>query len=117
MNPYKNISVLRSEYEKNSQMDDESPKESQLRTRCTILESQVEVLKRQIEVLEEQNKELKMKITRLYPAVTSSQDENMKSSWKKVEGMGDWPKEAFKKYDSHGLQRETIKKDDGSFKI
>ena len=31
----------------------ESPKESQLRTRCAILESQVEVLKRQVEVLEE----------------------------------------------------------------
>ena len=35
----------------------ESPKESQLRTRCAILESQVEVLKRQVEVLEEQNKD------------------------------------------------------------
>ena len=35
----------------------ESPKESQLRTRCAVLESQVEVLKRQVEVLEEQNKD------------------------------------------------------------
>ena len=43
---------------KTKESPEESSKESQLRARCAILESQVEVLKRQIEVLEELNKNL-----------------------------------------------------------
>ena len=56
---------------------------SQLRTRCTILESQ-------IQVLQTQNAELKATITLLHPDSISSTDKNMKS-WKKVEKVGKFP--------------------------
>ena len=56
---------------------------SQLRTRCTILESQ-------IQVLEKQNADLKATITLLHPDSISSTDKNMKS-WKEVEKVGKFP--------------------------
>ena len=56
---------------------------SQLRTRCTILESQ-------IQVLEKQNAELKATITILHPDKISSTDKNMKN-WKEVEKVGKFP--------------------------
>ena len=57
---------------------------SQLRTRCTILESQ-------IQVLQKQNAELKASITRLHPDKISSSDKNIKSDWKNVEKVGKFP--------------------------
>ena len=57
---------------------------SQLRTRCTILESQ-------IEVLEKQNAELKATITILHPDTIGSGDKNMKFKWKEVPGLGKFP--------------------------
>ena len=59
---------------------------SQLRTRCTILESQ-------IQVLQKQNAELKATITILHPDKVSSTDENMKTNtnWKEVEKIGKFP--------------------------
>ena len=59
---------------------------SQLRTRCTILESQ-------IQVLEQQNAELKATITILHPDKVSSTDKNMKTNtnWKDVEKIGKFP--------------------------
>ena len=66
---------------------------SQLRTRCTVLESQ-------IQVLEKQNADLKSTITILHPDRVSSTDKNMKSSWRDVEKVGKFPI-----------------KDDGSFQI
>ena len=57
---------------------------SQLRTRCTILESQ-------IQVLEKQNADLKATITLLHPDKVSSTDENMKSDWKEVGRVGKFP--------------------------
>ena len=57
---------------------------SQLRTRCTILESQ-------IQVLEKQNAELKATITLLHPDTISSTDKNIKSDWKNVEKVGKFP--------------------------
>jgi chaperonin cofactor prefoldin len=57
---------------------------SQLRTRCTILESQ-------IQVLEKQNADLKSTITILHPDRVSSTDKNMKSSWRDVEKVGKFP--------------------------
>jgi len=59
---------------------------SQLRTRCTILESQ-------IQVLQKQNEELKATITILHPDHISSTDENMKTNtnWKEVEKIGKFP--------------------------
>ena len=58
---------------------------SQLRTRCTILESQ-------IQVLEKQNAELKAKITILHPDKVSSTDENIKSdTWKDISKVGKFP--------------------------
>ena len=48
---------------------------SQLRTRCTILESQ-------IDVLQKQNAELKATITLLHPESISSTDKKIKSNWK-----------------------------------
>ena len=62
---------------------------SQLRTRCTILESQ-------IQVLEKQNVELKELVTKLYPDTLSSTDKK----WKEVEKVGKFPI-----------------KDDGSFQV
>ena len=68
---------------------------SQLRTRCTILESQ-------IQVLEKQNAELKATITLLHPESVSSTDKNMKTNtnWKEVDKVGKFPQ-----------------KDDGDFQI
>ena len=57
---------------------------SQLRTRCTILESQIEVLSKQ-------NAELKATITILHPGKISSSDKNIKSNWKDVPGIGKIP--------------------------
>ena len=57
---------------------------SQLRTRCTILESQ-------IQVLEKQNSDLKATITILHPDKISSSDKNIKSNWKEVPGVGKIP--------------------------
>ncbi len=65
---------------------------SQLRTRCTILESQ-------IQVLEKQNSDLKATITILHPDKVSSTDKNMKD-WKEVPDIGQFPKD-----------------DDGSFQV
>ena len=56
---------------------------SQLRTRCTILESQ-------IQVLQKQNAELKATITLLHPDKISSTDEDMKN-WKEVNKVGKFP--------------------------
>jgi len=56
---------------------------SQLRTRCTILESQ-------IQVLEKQNADLKATITLLHPDTVSSTDKNMKN-WKDVSKVGKFP--------------------------
>ena len=57
---------------------------NQLRTRCTILESQ-------IQVLQKQNADLKEKITLLHPDHISSSDKNIKSSWKEVDKVGQFP--------------------------
>tara|TARA_B100001765_G_scaffold214172_1_gene181552 strand:+ start:687 stop:914 length:228 start_codon:yes stop_codon:yes gene_type:complete len=56
---------------------------SQLRTRCTILESQ-------IQVLEKQNADLKATLTLLHPDTVSSTDKNMKN-WKDVSKVGKFP--------------------------
>ena len=67
---------------------------SQLRTRCTILESQ-------IQVLEKQNAELKATITILHPDKVGSTDKNIRSDqWKEVDRVGKFPM-----------------KDDGDFQI
>ncbi len=58
---------------------------SQLRTRCTILESQ-------IQVLQKQNAELKATITILHPDKISSTDKNIKSdTWKDIDRVGKFP--------------------------
>ena len=57
---------------------------SQLRTRCTILESQ-------ISVLEKQNADLKELVTKLYPDTTGSQASNMKRKWKDIKDVGKFP--------------------------
>ena len=57
---------------------------NQIRTRCTILESQVEVLQKQLA-------ELKATITILHPDKVGSQDSNMKQSWKEVPKVGKFP--------------------------
>ena len=57
---------------------------NQLRTRCTILESQ-------IQVLQKQNADLKATITLLHPDKISSSDKNIKSGWKDVPGVGKIP--------------------------
>ena len=57
---------------------------SQLRTRCTILESQ-------IQVLQKQNAELKATITLLHPDHISSTDKNIKSDWKDIDRVGKFP--------------------------
>ena len=66
---------------------------SQLRTRCTILESQVDILQKQ-------NADLKSTITLLHPDHISSSDKNIKSNWKDIEKVGKFPQD-----------------DDGSFQI
>ena len=70
---------------------------SQLRTRCTILESQ-------IQVLEKQNSDLKATITILHPDSISSTDKDMKTNtnWKEVDKVGKFP---------------VSQKDDGSFQV
>ena len=67
---------------------------SQLRTRCTILESQ-------IQVLEKQNSDLKATITLLHPDSISSTDKKIESDWKEVPKVGKFP----------------VTKDDGSFQV
>ena len=57
---------------------------SQLRTRCTILESQ-------LDILQKQNAELKATLTLLHPDHISSTDKNIKSNWKDVPGFGKIP--------------------------
>ena len=71
---------------------------SQLRTRCTILESQ-------IQVLQTQNAELKATITILHPDHISSKDKDMKN-WKEIDKVGKFP------VDYSGLGP-----DDGSFQV
>ena len=66
---------------------------NQLRTRCTILESQ-------IQVLQKQNSDLKASITLLHPDTISSTDKNIRSDWKDVDRVGKFPI-----------------KDDGSFQV
>ena len=66
---------------------------SQLRTRCTILESQ-------IDILQKQNADLKATITLLHPDKISSTDTKIKSGWKDVPQVGKFPQ-----------------KDDGSFQV
>ena len=68
---------------------------SQLRTRCTILESQ-------IQVLQKQNADLKTTITLLHPNTISSNDTNIRSDWKEVDKVGKFP---------------VSQKDDGSFQV
>ena len=67
---------------------------NQLRTRCTILESQ-------IQVLQTQNAELKATITLLHPDSISSTDKKIKSDWKEIPKVGKFP----------------VTKDDGSFQV
>ena len=57
---------------------------SQLRTRCTILESQ-------IQILEKQNAELKETITILHPDSIGSNDKRIKDGWKEVPKVGKFP--------------------------
>ena len=59
---------------------------SQLRTRCTILESQVEVLQKQ-------NAELKATITILHPDQVGSNDPNMKRKWTEIPDVGKFPRD------------------------
>ena len=59
---------------------------NQLRTRCTILESQVEVLQKQ-------NAELKATLTILHPDQVGSNDPNMKRSWKDIKDVGKFPRD------------------------
>ena len=66
---------------------------SHLRTRCTILESQVDIL-------QNQNADLKATLTLLHPDEIISTDKKIKSGWKDVEKIGKF----------------TIK-DDGSFQV
>ena len=72
---------------------------NQLRTRCTILESQ-------IQVLQKQNAELKATITILHPDKVESSDKNMKSSWREVDKVGKFP-----------VDYSTLGPDDGSFQV
>ena len=58
---------------------------TQLRTRCTILESQIDVLSKQ-------NAELKELVTKLYPEMTRSTDKNIRSDqWKDISKVGKFP--------------------------
>ena len=56
---------------------------SQLRTRCTILESQ-------IQILEQQNLELKTKLSHIHPDTLSSKDKKI-TEWKDVGKVGKFP--------------------------
>ena len=56
---------------------------SQLRTRCTILESQ-------IQILETQNSELKHKLSHIHPDTLSSTDDKI-TEWKDVGKVGKFP--------------------------
>ena len=56
---------------------------SQLRTRCTILESQ-------IQVLEQQNSELQGKLSHIHPDTISSIDKKI-TQWKDVGKVGKFP--------------------------
>ena len=71
---------------------------NQLRTRCTILESQ-------IQVLQKQNAELKATITILHPDKINSKDKDMKN-WKEVDKIGKFP-----------VDYTTLGPDDGDFRI
>ena len=66
---------------------------TQLRTRCTILESQ-------IQVLEKQNAELKGLVTKLSPKKILSTDKKY-GNWKDVNNIGKFP----------------VPKDDGDFQV
>jgi hypothetical protein len=68
---------------------------SQLRTRCTILESQVQLLSTQ-------NADLKAKLTIMHPDHISSTDKNMEQKYKEIPNVGKFP-----------LPQD----DDGSFQI
>ena len=58
---------------------------TQLRTRCTILESQIDVLSKQ-------NAELKELVTKLYPKEIHSTDKNIRSDqWKDISKVGKFP--------------------------
>ena len=57
---------------------------SQLRTRCTILESQ-------IQVLQKQNSDLKNKLVHIHPDTIGSNDQKIKSDWKEVDRVGKFP--------------------------
>ena len=70
---------------------------SQLRTRCTILESQ-------IQVLEKQNSELKAKITHIHPDTISSIEKNI--TYKEVPNVGKFP-----------VDYTTLGPDDGDFQL
>ena len=72
---------------------------NQLRTRCTILESQ-------IQVLQQQNAELKATITILHPDKVDSTHKNMMSSWRDVDRVGKFP-----------VDYSTLGPDDGSFQV
>ena len=70
---------------------------SQLRTRCTILESQ-------IQVLEKQNSELKHKLAHIHPDIISNTDKNI--SYKEVPNVGKFP-----------VDYTSLGPDDGDFRI
>ena len=71
---------------------------SQLRTRCTILESQ-------IQVLEKQNSELKHKLAHIHPDTISSTEKNIKQ-YKEVPNVGKFP-----------VDYTTLGPDDGDFQL
>ena len=71
---------------------------SQLRTRCTILESQ-------IDILQKQNAELKATITLLHPDSISSKDKDIKN-WKEIDKVGKFP-----------VDYSSLGPDDGSFQV
>ena len=70
---------------------------SQLRTRCTILESQ-------IQVLETQNSELKHKLAHIHPDTISSTEKNI--TYKEVPNVGKFP-----------VDYTTLGPDDGDFRL
>jgi len=70
---------------------------SQLRTRCTILESQ-------IQVLEKQNSELKHKLVHIHPDTISSTEKNI--AYKEVPNVGKFP-----------VDYTTLGPDDGDFRL
>ena len=70
---------------------------SQLITRCTILESQ-------IQVLEKQNSELKHKLAHIHPDTISSTEKNI--AYKEVPNVGKFP-----------VDYTTLGPDDGDFRL